>query len=45
METSLSRQWGNYQQSVMDSGALGDPNESVSIDSIDEAAGDYQGFA
>jgi hypothetical protein len=42
METSLSTQWGNYQQSIMDSGALGDPSESVSID---EAAGDYQGFA
>lgn len=45
METSLSTQWGNYQQSIMDSGALGDPNESESINSIDEAAGDYQGFA
>ena len=43
MEKSVATQWGNYQKSVMDSGALGDPNESYSV--VNEAAGEYKGFA
>ena len=43
MEKSVATEWGNYQKSVMESGALGDPNESYSV--VDEAAGEYKGFA
>ena len=43
MNKSLSTQWANYQQSVVDSGALGDPDESYSV--VDSAAGEYKGFA
>jgi hypothetical protein len=42
MNTNVATQWANYQNSVVESGALGDPNESVSI--LDEGAGDYKGF-
>lgn len=42
MNVSAATKWGNYQQSVIESGALGDPSESASLN---EAAGDYQGFA
>ncbi|KAL7576703.1 hypothetical protein ACA910_005628 [Epithemia clementina (nom. ined.)] len=43
MEKSVATQWGNYQKSILESGALGDPKESHSV--VDEAAGDYKGFA
>ena len=43
MEKSALTNWSNYQKSVIDSGALGDPNDSYSI--VDEAAGEYKGFA
>lgn len=43
MDKSIATQWGNYQKSVIDSGALGDPNESHSI--VNEASGEYKGFA
>ena len=43
MEKSVGTQWANYQKSVMDSGALGDPEESYSI--VDSEAGEYKGFA
>ena len=43
MEKSQATVWGNYQKDVLESGALGDPNEMVSA--VDSAAGDYQGFA
>jgi hypothetical protein len=43
MEKSALTSWSNYQKSVMDSGALGDPNDAYSI--VDEAAGEYKGFA
>jgi hypothetical protein len=43
MEKSLSTQWANLQNSVISSGALGDPNEQVSIRGDDDS-GDYQGF-
>lgn len=42
MNVSAATKWGNYQQNVIASGALGDPEESASLN---EAAGDYQGFA
>lgn len=42
MEKSQATVWGNFQKDVVESGALGDPNEMVSINSD---AGDYQGFA
>jgi hypothetical protein len=41
MDVSAATKWGNYQRSVLDSGALGDPQESASLN---EAAGEYQGF-
>lgn len=43
MEKNQLTEWSNYQKSVMDSGALGDPNESYSV--VNEAAGEYKGFA
>lgn len=42
MEKSVGTQWANLQNSVISSGALGDPNEQVSI--MDDSSGDYQGF-
>ena len=42
MEKSLGTQWANLQNSVMESGALGDPNEQVSM--MDNSSGDYSGF-
>lgn len=43
MEVSAATKWGNYQQNVMDSGALGDPKDSFSA--VDSSAGEYKGFA
>ncbi|GAX15514.1 hypothetical protein FisN_6Hh131 [Fistulifera solaris] len=43
MEKNALTNWANYQQNVIDSGALGDPNDSYSI--VNEAAGEYKGFA
>jgi hypothetical protein len=43
MEQSDASKWANYRKSVLDSGALGDPEDSYSI--VDEAAGEYKGFA
>jgi len=43
MKKSVMTQWSNYQKDVIESGALGEPDESVSL--MDEAAGDYKGFA
>lgn len=43
MEVSAATKWGNYQQSVLDSGALGDPEDSYSV--VDSASGEYKGFA
>lgn len=43
MEKSSVTQWAKYQNSVIESGALGDPEDSYSI--VDEAAGEYKGFA
>eukprot|EP00522_Entomoneis_paludosa_P015539 CAMPEP_0172445298 /NCGR_PEP_ID=MMETSP1065-20121228/5152_1 /TAXON_ID=265537 /ORGANISM="Amphiprora paludosa, Strain CCMP125" /LENGTH=360 /DNA_ID=CAMNT_0013196097 /DNA_START=79 /DNA_END=1161 /DNA_ORIENTATION=+ len=42
METSAMSKWGNYQKSVIESGALGDPSESYSV--VDGDAGEYKGF-
>lgn len=43
MEKSVGTQWANYQKDVLDSGSLGDPDESFSV--LDEDAGEYKGFA
>ena len=43
MEQNALTNWSNYQQDVMDSGALGDPEDSYSI--VDSANGEYKGFA
>jgi len=43
MEKSAMTKWANYQNSVIESGALGDPEDSYSL--VDEAAGEYKGFA
>jgi hypothetical protein len=42
MDVSAATKWGSYQKSVIESGALGDPGETASLN---EADGDYQGFA
>ena len=42
MDVSAATKWGNYQQNIMDSGALGDPDDNVSM--MDAANGDYKGF-
>ena len=41
MDVSAATKWGNYQRDVIESGALGDPGETASLN---EADGDYQGF-
>jgi hypothetical protein len=41
LNVSVATKWGNYQKNVIESGALGDPQETASLN---EAAGDYQGF-
>jgi hypothetical protein len=43
MEKNRGTVWANYQNSVVESGALGDPNDSYSI--VDASAGEYKGFA
>ncbi|VEU41984.1 unnamed protein product [Pseudo-nitzschia multistriata] len=43
METQLATQWANYQQDVMDSGALGDMSDGPPP-GFDAEGGDYQGF-
>ena len=43
MEKSHGTVWANYQNSVIESGALGDPSESYSI--VDSSAGEYKGSA
>ena len=43
MEKSLATKWSNYQNNVIESGALGDPDDSYSI--VDSRAGEYKGFA
>lgn len=43
LEKKAATVWSIYQSNVIESGALGDPNESYSV--VDSAAGDYQGFA
>jgi len=43
MEKSASVEWAKYQQGVIESGALGDPNDSYSV--VDQSAGEYKGFA
>jgi hypothetical protein len=43
MEKTAATRWASYQKSVMDSGALGDPNDAYSV--VDEASGEYKGFA
>jgi hypothetical protein len=42
MDVSAATKWGNYQKNVIESGALGDPGETASLNDAD---GDYQGFA
>lgn len=43
MEKSALTNWANYQKGVIESGALGDPEDSYSI--VDSTAGEYKGFA
>ena len=42
MEKSAATNWMNYQKGVIDSGALGSPDDSVSV--MDDSIGEYQGF-
>eukprot|EP00547_Thalassionema_nitzschioides_P017878 CAMPEP_0194241278 /NCGR_PEP_ID=MMETSP0158-20130606/7191_1 /TAXON_ID=33649 /ORGANISM="Thalassionema nitzschioides, Strain L26-B" /LENGTH=322 /DNA_ID=CAMNT_0038976135 /DNA_START=93 /DNA_END=1061 /DNA_ORIENTATION=- len=41
MDKSMPVEWAKYQKSVIDSGALGNPEDNISINSDN---GDYQGF-
>lgn len=43
MEKSKALEWAKYQSNVIESGALGDPNDSHSV--VNEEAGEYKGFA
>ena len=43
MEKHAGLEWANYQQDVIESGALGDPNDAYSV--VDSGAGEYKGFA
>jgi hypothetical protein len=53
MHKNVATEWVNYQSDIMESGALGDPNESFSMNDseglsvMDEGneSGDYKGFA
>mmetsp|Transcript_29618 Transcript_29618/g.71622 ORF Transcript_29618/g.71622 Transcript_29618/m.71622 type:complete len:422 (-) Transcript_29618:165-1430(-) len=44
MEKSVPLEWAKYQKSVLDSGALGDPNDMAPSPGFDADSGDYQGF-
>lgn len=43
MEKNVNAEWAKYQKDVIESGALGDPNDSYSI--VDDSVGEYKGFA
>jgi hypothetical protein len=43
MGKSVTAEWMKYQDNVIESGALGDPNDSYSV--VNQAAGEYKGFA
>ncbi|CAB9501454.1 expressed unknown protein [Seminavis robusta] len=43
MEKSMGAEWAKYQTNVIESGALGDPNDSYSV--VDDSVGEYKGFA
>jgi hypothetical protein len=43
LNEDAAAKWVKYQKSVLSSGALGDPNEAVSV--MDDSTGEYQGFA
>lgn len=43
MEKSVPLEWAKYQQSIMESGALGDPNDTAPM-GLNPDKGDYQGF-
>jgi hypothetical protein len=46
MDMTSADKWIRYRKSVIDSGALGAPNEDESsMSGLDTAAGDYRGFA
>ena len=44
LEKSVPLEWAKYQKSVLDSGALGDPNDMAPSPGFDADKGDYQGF-
>ncbi|KAL3908854.1 MAG: hypothetical protein SGILL_008324 [Bacillariaceae sp.] len=44
MEKSVPLEWAKYQKSVIESGALGDPDDSGPPPGFNPDAGDYQGF-
>ena len=44
LEKSVPLEWAKYQKSVLDSGALGDPNDMAPSPGFDADRGDYQGF-
>lgn len=44
MDKSASIEWAKYQRDVLDSGALGDPNDVPMMGSMNPEAGDYVGF-
>ena len=43
MGKNVSAEWMKYQNNVIESGALGDPNDAYSP--VNQAAGEYKGFA
>jgi len=43
MEKNAGVEWAKYQKSVIDDGALGNPEDAFSM--VDSAAGEYKGFA
>lgn len=43
MEKNGAQEWANYQQGVIESGALGDPDDAYSV--VDDSVGEYKGFA
>jgi len=43
LDKDVPMEWFNYQKDIMDSGALGGPDDA-GVSSLEQSNGDYQGF-
>jgi hypothetical protein len=44
LEKNVALEWATYQMDVIQSGALGDPNDNAPPQDLNPSSGDYQGF-